>query len=256
MRLIAILAFLFAFAVAAAGERSVEVLRLQYRSAEELVPILRPLVEPGGAVTGQGSTLVLRAGAANLAELRSVIAQLDRAPRRLLVTVRQESGNASSGSALSASGTVGSGGVRGEVVLADTRNARDDALEQRLQVIEGRPAFIAVGELRPVRERRAIGPIAIEETRYVAARSGFEVVARVSGSEVTVEVLPRREEFRGRAIETASAVSAVRGRLGEWIELASAATASTREERGLVSARSGTSEAKSRIWLKVEELQP
>ena len=62
--------------------------------AEELIPILQPLVEPGGVITGTGDTLFVRTSAANLGQLREALATLDRAPRQLFITVGQSSGAA------------------------------------------------------------------------------------------------------------------------------------------------------------------
>ena len=88
---------LFAFGVAHADE--VEVIQLRYRTAEQVIPTLRPLVEPGGAISGMQGTLVIRASRANIAQLKQVLDSLDRTPRRLLISVRQDSGRASSGGA-------------------------------------------------------------------------------------------------------------------------------------------------------------
>ena len=54
-----LLVLLFTFGVAYADE--VEVIQLRYRTAEQVIPTLRPLVEPGGAISGMQSTVVIRA---------------------------------------------------------------------------------------------------------------------------------------------------------------------------------------------------
>ena len=42
-------------ALGAAGAQPIEVIDLRYRTAEDLLPLLRPFMEPSGALTGQGS---------------------------------------------------------------------------------------------------------------------------------------------------------------------------------------------------------
>jgi hypothetical protein len=66
--------------------------------------------------------------------------------------------------------------------------------------------------------------------------SGFDVIPRVSGDRVQVEVAQQRETPASyqRATTTAS------GRLGEWFELGSVAMASGGETR--------------RVWIRVDEL--
>ena len=68
---------------------SLEQIPLHYRMAEELLPILQPLVPPGSVVTGTGNVLFVRADATTLRQVRDAVASLDRAPRQLLITVGQ-----------------------------------------------------------------------------------------------------------------------------------------------------------------------
>lgn len=73
---------------------TVEVVTLSYHRAEQVIPLLQPLVGPAGAVTGMQNHLVIRADAAAHAQIRRVLAEIDVAPRRLLVTVRQNASRA------------------------------------------------------------------------------------------------------------------------------------------------------------------
>jgi type II secretory pathway component GspD/PulD (secretin) len=69
--------------------QSLEVIDLKYRTAAEVIPVLQPLVEQGGALTGQDYKLFVRAGAANLQQIRAALEQIDRKPNQLLVSVRR-----------------------------------------------------------------------------------------------------------------------------------------------------------------------
>ncbi len=59
-----------AFVVGAVARRSSI---CKHRRAEELIPVLQPLLEQGGALTGQDYKLFVRASSANLAQLRSAV---------------------------------------------------------------------------------------------------------------------------------------------------------------------------------------
>jgi len=75
----------------ARGEEMVtEVITVGFRSADELIAILRPLVPRPGSVSGLSNKLVIRTTPSNLAEIRSILAELDRAPANLLISVRHE----------------------------------------------------------------------------------------------------------------------------------------------------------------------
>jgi hypothetical protein len=63
----ALSAVLAALAVHAAGQNMLEIIPLRYRTVDQVLPALRPLLEPGGTLTGQGNQLIVRASPDNLA---------------------------------------------------------------------------------------------------------------------------------------------------------------------------------------------
>ena len=69
-----------------------EIIPLQHRMTDDVVPILRPLVAPGGTITGMNNQLIIKTTPDNLAEIKNVLQSLDRSPRRLLITVKQDIG--------------------------------------------------------------------------------------------------------------------------------------------------------------------
>ena len=197
-----LLVLLFMFGVARADE--VEVIQLRYRTAEQVIPILRPLVEPGGAISGMQSTVVIRASRANIAQLRQVLDTLDRTPRRLLISVRQDSGGSFERRGAGVSGTVGSGDVRvgvnepprrdsGATISAyDSSGTRDGSTATQVQALEGSPAFIAVGQSVPVQSTVVTptpgGQIVQRTTGFQNTGSGVYVTPRVSGDRVFLDI--------------------------------------------------------------------
>src|SRR5262245_32189996 len=67
-----------------------EVIPLKYRAAEQVIPVLKPLLDPRGSISGMQNQLIIRTTPANLAELRKALASIDAMPRRLIITVRQD----------------------------------------------------------------------------------------------------------------------------------------------------------------------
>jgi type II secretory pathway component GspD/PulD (secretin) len=59
-----------------AQQTTLEVITLNYRNAEEVIPILKPLLAPEGTVTGLNNRLVVRTTPGNLAELKQVLAMI------------------------------------------------------------------------------------------------------------------------------------------------------------------------------------
>lgn len=240
------LAALLLLGGSAQAQYALEILSLRYRTAEELLPSLRPLLEPGGTLGGQGSQLFVRTSPANLAELRRALEAIDRPARRLQISVRFDDSFEASRRALGASGRIGSGGSRVDIRARDSSASADERVDQRVQVLEGSRAMIYTGQSQPVRERRYIqtpgGVVSQEVTVLQDTRAGFEVLARLAGSTVQVE------------IAGTNGYTNASGPLGEWFELGAVASGADRAEGGIASAeRSATSETR-RVWIKVDAL--
>ena len=73
-----------------AAEMTLEIIPLQFRNADEIIPIIRPLVQHGGTVTGMNNQLIIKTTAGNLMEIKQILAKIDKAARRLLITVKQD----------------------------------------------------------------------------------------------------------------------------------------------------------------------
>jgi hypothetical protein len=261
---------LFGIGLLAWSQGALEIIALRHRTVEQVLPVLRPLVEPGGTLSGQGNQLIVRASPANLAEIRRVLDAIDTPARRLMISVRLEDAAHARDSSVDSRVVVraGESGVSGSaaVRIQDSRGNRDERVDQRVQVIEGGRAFIASGESRPVPQRSVVrtpsGTVITESTTIQQAASGFEVVPRLAGDIVTLDILQQRESFApGRAgaagaVQGERASSSVSGRLGEWFELAGASGSSARSERGILSARESGASGNRRILVKVEEVRP
>jgi hypothetical protein len=235
--LAAILAFL---SFGAAGQQALEIIALRHRTVEQVLPVLRPLLEPGATLTGQRGQLIVRTSPANLAELRRALDAIDRPLRRLQISVRFDDRGTSQAQDVGVDGRISNRGARIGVQAREQQSEGSERVDQKIQVLEGARASIMAGRSVPV----AGG---VWETA-----TGFEAVPRLSGNTVLVDIAPQRESLE-RQQRMATTVSA---RLGEWFEVGGALSAAGRDERGIAS-RSTSRSAESRsVWLKVEELRP
>jgi type II secretory pathway component HofQ len=262
-----------------------EIIALKYHSAEQLMPMLRPLVEPGGALTGMQNQLILRASRKNIEEIKKVVASVDRQPRRLMISVRQDASGVAGRREAEVLGRIGAGrasagapGVNERGVTArvfDSRSAGDDRVTQQLQVLEGYPAVISIGQVAPVTTGTVVqinpranvsqsaqiprGAQTVQTfTEYQPLTTGFEVVPRVTNDRVQLEISPHRDR-PGTAgpgsIDMQRIVSTVGGRLGEWIELGGMAQDESRQGSGILSSKSAAGQDNRRVWVKVEEIK-
>ena len=252
----------------------VEVIQLRHRMADQLIPTLQPLLDPGGALTGMQSSLIVRSSRANIEQIRRVAQSLDTAQRRLMISVRQGNTGSVDRSAASISGRINAGdasvsvgqapgreGIHARVL--DTRSIVDDSFDSQVQAVDGMPAYIATGTSVPVPQTtvtRTYNGRVIRDTstEYRDINSGFYVVPRVVGNQVTLDISPQRDTpgpYGPGSANIQRVNTTASGHLGEWIELGGISQYRGTEARGTLSTRSGSEQSARSIWVKVEELQ-
>ncbi|HEX5338483.1 MAG TPA: hypothetical protein VFW53_08605 [Gallionella sp.] len=289
MKKIFLLFTLFFIALSAYANELV-VIDLKHRSADDLLPIIRPLLDENDVASGMNYQLILRTSPRNLAQIKKLLQSIDTAPRRLKITVMQNvdsetvarltemsgsvGGNArvtvpGSGNTSGLNVEVGQGQNRAGVHVISTRSLEDDRKTQQLQVLEGSRALVRSGQNVPVPQRQVIqrpwGTEVIDSTQYQDVSSGFYVLPRVNGDNVTLEITAQNDSLApnqpaGNAANypntrTQQAISTVSGRLGEWIEVGGTGQQGNLND-GTISSRS-TSQANERrnVLIKVEEVK-
>ncbi len=276
--LLLILILLFAWTVQAS---ELKIIQLHNRQADELMPVMQPLLEADDALSGSGYQLIVRTSPQRFAQIEALVRQLDTAPQQLMISVRQNGSSGGSDESYSARGSVGSGSIRmgvdgpsssrggtittygsngsGSIRAYHSDSQQSSKLSQRLMVLEGRWATITAGQVVPM-QRQTItqtpyGSQVQQSTEYADATSGFDVRPRLSGSEVTLEIAPYRRKLSSGgsgAIDTQSISSTVRGRLGEWIEIGGVNESGDNSEGGIGYSGSSRSSDSRSVWLKVE----
>ena len=265
-----------------------EVIPLRYRTAQEVIPVIQPMLSREGSVSGLQGQLIVRTTPANLEELKRILASIDTAPRQLLITVRQDADTERSRASAGISGSVG--GEHGRVAIPGNRDPRggnvvvregDDRLRahvaegrgvesdrntQTVRVMEGREAFVGTGQSVPVRERQVRRVLVngqwveqvVESTQYRDATTGFYVLPRLAGDRVTLDVSPQRESLSRQipgGVNVQSVVTTVSGRLGEWMEIGGISQDASGQQSVLLG-RSATAVRDSRrVLVKVEEVR-
>lgn len=260
---------------AGAGAQELQVIELRYRLADDVIPALQPLLEPGGVLTGLDSTLFVRTSAGNLEQIRMAVAALDRQPRQLLLSVGQGTVETSREVEVRGSVTVGGDDVQaginrppgddsGTAVQARAGTQRADLQDvSSVRALEGTETFIAVGQSAPITTSQVTPgwphTTVTQTTEYRDASTGFYAIARVSGSVVTLEISPRQQRFSGRTaggrVETATVTTTVSGRLGDWIAVGAAGDSSHGDTGGPLTWGTRSAEARYAVWVKVEEVQ-
>lgn len=266
--LLVLLGTLISSCVVSASEK-IEVISLQQRPAEELIPVIKPVLRSGETVTGKGYQLVLSAAPERITELKGMVAQLDGAVQQVRIAVRRASPREIDAEALQAKTAVSvSGGdvdARARARIYSTRTRSQDNDQFSVTTLEGTPAYIQTGESIPVPGGYGYygGPVAPARIVspgmwYKDVTSGFYAVARVHNDSVTLHVSPQREALSNQGngtINTSGLVTTVRGRLGEWLELGGTSDSSTQRSRGITHSTRSREDDKTTWWVKVDSVE-
>jgi len=220
-----------------------EIIELKHRRAEELLPVIQPLLDKDEMVSGMNYQLILRASPRNAGQIRRLLEKMDTLPRQLKITVMQNVDSATVARLIEISGSVslgknarisaggnaggagmGQGGVSARII--STRTLDDDKKTQHLQVLDGNRAWVSGGQSVPVQQLILQGQQVIETVRHTDVASGFYVLPRVTGDRVTLEITAQNDSlapgqstdaYPGKRMQNTS--STVSARLGEWINL-------------------------------------
>ncbi|RKZ49913.1 MAG: hypothetical protein DRQ58_00725 [Gammaproteobacteria bacterium] len=270
--------------IALAEKMQLEVIPLQKRMVDEVIQIIRPLVAPGGTVTGMNNQLIIKTTPSNLAEIKQLLKQIDHAPRRLMITVKQDvsgdrqfredslSGKYSSGDVqirtgrdystegLSVSAGDKDSNIRYRTLKGDVR--ADDRNTFKVQTLEGQPAFINQGQSIPFNSSNTVitenGVVVNRSTDYQDVGSGFYVLPRLNGDQVTLLAATELSSIKpGRhaAANMQGMETTVVGRLGEWIELGGIDQSYSRDGRRNFSSSSVRGQELRTVFIKVDEIK-
>lgn len=267
------LAFCALLGGAAALAQELAIIELRHRRAEDVIPVVQPLVEPGGVVSGIDSKLLVRTSPANLAEIRAAVEAIDRPQRQLLITVGQGTVTDSGSTRARGTATIGGGDVQVGVnrppsaqpgVQGSVRGGSQQASLSNVssvRTLEGSETWIAVGQSVPFTTTTVTpgwnGTVQ-RSTTFRDVSSGFFATARVNGDRVTLEISPRQQQFRpsgtGGTVQTQGANSVVSGGLGEWMQVGAVRQASSGSEAGLLVWGRQTGSAEYSAWVKVDAI--
>ena len=247
------------------GAQQMEVIELKSKSVDDVLPVLLPLVEPGGTLTGMNNQLFLRASPRNRADIKKALAALDTPTRRLIIRISQNRQSEDNARGAEASGQVVLGSSRRSKAQAqvwDTKSVRGESAGQMVQTVEGGQAFIQIGRSLPIPMRQVVigpgGAVINETVVYKDVGRGFYVAPRLNGERVTLDISQQADSVGGNGrgnINTQRLSTTVSGRLGEWIELGGGGRQASNNQSGTLSLSTSDARDNRAVWLMVEEVE-
>ena len=245
------------------ADEKMEIFELKGRTSQEMIPLLQPFVGPDGTVTGMNNRVIVRTSPERMAEIRRILDEFDRPPRRLLIHVRDSAPSEGEGDEIRISAgnrhiRIGEGDGQSLNLKHYSTRTREENV-RTVQTLEGEPVLILNGVSLPVVTGSGYVAGAGAGSRqitygYKDVDSGFYAIANLIGDRVRVEITHRRARplSGSGAIDHRESRNMVSGAVGEWLPVAVNASSTSQDSSAIGSQRSTESTAVNRVWLKVE----
>ncbi len=269
---------------ARASAAETRIVQLKHRDADDVLPTLLPLLDRDGRISGRQYQLFVRTSDRNFAEIERVLKEIDTPLRNLRIAVRHaDSRNVTtSEQEVSADRRLGNNtriilapstpsrggltvrreGAEGNVQYRTERRTdrRSQDASQFVSVIEGRRAYIAVGVALPQVQSFLVlagNHLTLASgVTYRTVSTGFEVLPRVHGDEVDLEITPRLAFLsdQGSQLVTFSELSTrVSVKIGEWVDLGGVLGNASQVGRMILGSSASQSQEQSSLQVRVDD---
>lgn len=251
-----VILLLFALLPSLLRADAIEIIKLQNRPAQEIIPLIQPLLGPGDAISGEGSVLILRASPAIQAQVRQMLEQLDRAPANLLISVRSSSEDLRDDASTGGRIHVGPEGASIQGSVGSRELATGRGATQQIRVLEGMPAMLRVGEetsrIEPVIVPYSNGYAVVPSTTTRATGRWLRVVPHLQGQQVLLDIQPQEaypDPRHPRNLDVQRLSTQVLVPLGQWVPLGGMVS---EEQYSGTGWSASTRSQSSQVWVKVE----
>jgi len=265
---------LFLFPASAFSSRSETVIiRLKYRVATEVLPVVENTLSPEGKATADPRTnsLVVTDDEESLRQVRTFLADFDRPGKQVKISVRFDEVDSIQGRSVSAEGrasgkhwSVTTGGKKEDGVdfrLEDRNRRQKGTSEYSIITMSGSAAYILAGKEIPYRQRwtylsRRYGGY-VDTVVLRRIETGMEVTPLIVGNHAQIEITPRishegREGRRG-VVRFTKASTVLSAPLGRWVTIGGTDQRSNEVIREILKSGGSNRDSSLIISLKVEE---
>ena len=249
----------------------VAVIKVNYRSASEILPLVETLLSSRGKATldTRTNSIIVNDTSESVAKIQALVAKMDKPSEQVRIRVRFQETGLSKDRDISASGkvsgdrwSVATGRSRREglhVRARDTRVNRQGTTESFISVMSGSFAYIWVGKDIPFTEQwvslsRRYARV-VEKVNFQRVETGFEVRPVITGNSVHVEIVPRissLEEGERGVVRLTEASTTITVPKGQWVTIGGSSEQSDEVIRDILASGSSSTNSTLSLSLKVE----
>jgi type II secretory pathway component GspD/PulD (secretin) len=247
-----------------------KIFTLQYRFAEEILPSIEEMVGQYGTASAIQNQLIVRTDSKTMADIEQTVSALDMPRENFKIRVKRQ--NNLTGTS---SNSVIQGRTRiGNVTIAtgnDARYRRDGTnislennqtrsqktSEQFIQVTDGAPAYISVGESVPYTSEWVLltqrYAVVQTNTEFIEIGTGFTVRARSIGNQIELDITPTFSRLKQHgSVEFEQLTSTVRVYRNEWVNIGGIMQENDDVSRTILSSKNASSQANNQLFIRVE----
>jgi type II secretory pathway component GspD/PulD (secretin) len=248
----------------------VAVIKVNYRSAAEILPQVQDLLSPEGkaSVDTRTNSLIVVDTKESLTKIQTFVASIDKLAEQVKVRFRFQEQGVSTDRDLSASGRVS--GEHGSVAVGGDRRegvhvrASDRVVNRRgntesfISVMSGSSAYLWVGKEVPFTERWVYlahhYAHVVETVNFQRVETGFEVLPIVAGNNVQIEIIPRISSLErgGQVVRFAEASTTLSVPKGQWVTIGGTSEQGNEVFRDILSYGSSSTNSSLSLSLMVE----
>ena len=267
-----ILLILLFFCTSSFAQTEFKIFTLQHHFANDLLPIIEPMVGMDGTANGINNQLIIRANPERMREIEATIVKLDTARVNRKISVNTSSNSQTQRERVEASGSTKVGKVTvsndrraqnsnkpnsGRVEVENSSSNSSQNSNQFISVLDGERAFIRVGQIVPfTQEWVTITRRYIQVDRFTDWReitTGFAVRPRTIGNDVELEITPRIARLNNQGyIDFEELTTVVRTTLGNWVDIGGTMQQNDEVSRKILARQSASSQQNSNLSVKVD----
>ena len=256
----------------------IETFDLRYRSTEEIIPIIKPMLANEASITGTGYKLIIKSTPENLEQIKTLLTELDVDQTQLIIHVAVNNKQVMRDSEASVSAQATNDGtsisignrpprststtsstddrIKYDARIIDNSQHRDQPVSQVVRVSEGYWATIQMGQAVPIASRiRNPDGTVTESVTWRNVTSGFRVMPRTNGDQVTLTIMPHSDSIdpaNPGSINTSGMETTISGKIGQWIHIGGTQELNANDTAGISYRTRVRETTHNQIWLKVE----
>ncbi|PPC95951.1 NolW domain-containing protein [Methylotenera mobilis] len=247
-----------------------KIFELHHRFAEAILPNIQAIVGNNGTTSAIQNQLIVRTDSKTMADVEQAIAILDSVRENFKIRVKRQNnmietsnntsvkGRTRIGNATIVTGNDSRHGRDGvNINLANNQTRSQQSSEQFIQVADGAPAYISIGESVPytsewvlLTQRYAVKQT---NTEFIEIGTGFTVRARSIGRQVELDITPTFSKLKQYGIlEFEQLTSTVTVERNEWVNIGGIMQEKDEISRTILSSTNGRSYENNQIFIRVE----